>query len=83
MFMMHFVRPANSREVGMIGVPKQLESLMNKDIMYEKVSQAVQGNSKPGPEHPVKMSLHANQKPYNSRQSENQKKEIVVFKKTR
>ncbi len=44
--MVHFMGPANPAGVPIIGVPKNFEPLVDKDIMYQKIGNTVGQNSK-------------------------------------
>jgi hypothetical protein len=79
---MHFVRPADGPEISIIGVAKQFEPLVNKNIMHQEISEAIQCNTQPYPEEKIKPVLHANEQRCYSRDGKDQEEEIIVFKKT-
>jgi hypothetical protein len=45
MLVMHFVCSSDSSQIPVIAVAENFKALMNKDIMYQKVTQSVYGNS--------------------------------------
>ena len=52
MFVMHFMRPANGTNVTVIAAGKPLESLMNDDIVHQKIPGAIRHDAKTDRLHP-------------------------------
>ena len=57
--MMDLMSPANSFKIGIVGIPENLKTLVNKDIMYQEVRQPISGDTKSDPKQCVIPVLHS------------------------
>jgi hypothetical protein len=80
MFVMHFVRPSNPSSVPIISISKQFESLVNKNIMYQKIGQAVQENTQCDWESRPKVIFTPKNHESCAYKGIKNKKEVVAFK---
>ena len=81
-FMMHFMCPANSANIPVIAAGKPLKPLMDDDIMNEKISDAISHDAKTDRLHPPYIIKSAKEDQQNTWNREDDKKCIVLFKKT-
>ena len=79
--MMHLMCPAYSPEVRIVRISKQPETLVNKHIMYQEVSQPIQRNAETNKKQVIITHPHTKEQARHSRDSEDQKEEIIIFKK--
>lgn len=57
--MVHFVCSPYCFEVGVVNVPEEFESLVDKNIMNKKIGESIQGDSHSDPEKKIEVTLHS------------------------
>ena len=82
--MVHFMRPADSLEIRVIGIPEQLETLVDEYVVNHKISKTIQCDAYADPKFWVSDAiLGAQERQQKTRHSKNKEEEIVFFKKSR
>jgi hypothetical protein len=76
--MMLLVRSSDRQKVWILGISENFKTLMNENIMNEKVSHSVQGNSDSDVK-PVIEILHGSVIHQNNRRNSENNEEIIVF----
>lgn len=79
MFMMHLMSPSNSTCVPIVGISKQLETLVYKDIMNGKISQTVGENPQANRQSYFKDVVLPKQKEANADHSIKDKERVVAL----
>ena len=82
MLVVHLVCPPNCTQIDVVRFPKQLEALVNEDLVDEKVSQAINSNSEPDPNTNVIARHHTRHDEQPTRDRENQEKRIVFLEES-
>jgi len=80
MFVMHFMGFSNGPEVSVIRIPQKVKSLVDKDIMHQKISKSIEGYAQSGPKHRVEVG-ESDHQAYDSRYGKYQEKQIVPLEK--
>src|SRR6185312_4156720 len=82
MFMVHFMCAPNRFKINVVRVSKNFKPLVNKNVMNQEISHAVQSNSHANPKKKI-ITIHPSKKQAgNAWQRKNDKEEIIVFYKT-
>src|SRR5688572_5240058 len=81
MLMMHFMRPTDGTNIRVIASGKPFESLVNDDIVHQKISSTISHDAKPNCLHPPYIIKCAGIDQQNTWDCENDKECIVLFKK--
>ncbi len=79
-FVVHFVCPSYCLGVSVVGVAKQFETLVDKDIVNRKVRNAVGQNTKTDGQSDVKDVVFPQQEESNANNGVKRKKTVVAFK---
>jgi hypothetical protein len=82
-FVVHFMRPSNGADIGIIAAGKPLETLMNDYIMHQEIGEAIGHDAKANRLHPPDMVVGAEKYQQHAGDSEDHKKGIIFLKKTR
>jgi hypothetical protein len=83
-FVMHFMRPPDGADINIIAACKEFESLVDDDLMHHKVREPIEHYSKANGLYPPHGGIQcAPQNHADTWNSENHKKPVVFFKKTR
>lgn len=82
-FVVHFVQPTNGPKIGGVDVSNPAKTLMNEQLVHEKISQAVGSNPESKAHRYPDVIHHAQHDAQPTWDGENQEKGIVFFKKTR
>ncbi len=80
-FVMGFMGPSQSPEIKGIRVPEYPETLMDENIMDQKISDPIQGDAQAGPEKKIELAHHAQIKTKHAGNSENEKEGVILFEK--
>jgi hypothetical protein len=83
MLVMHFMCSSDSSQIPVIAVAENFKALMNKDIMYQKVTQSVNGNSNPYKKTDVVSIQNSEKYQKETGNSEYQKEGIISFERIR
>jgi len=78
-----FMSFADGHQVGVFCAGKNLESLMDKDIVYQEISEPIRGNARPNPYPKITACHGSRDKTPRTGYCENQEKGIVFFKESR
>jgi hypothetical protein len=81
MLVMHFMGSSDRFKINGVGISEQFESLMNKNIMYQKVRKSVKCNARAHPKQRMVTGIQAEQQAKNSRNRKNDEEVIVLFEK--
>lgn len=60
MLMMYLVCSADSFEIGIVGIPENFKTLVNKNIMYQEVRKSVGSDPNADPKQCIIPILHSN-----------------------
>jgi hypothetical protein len=74
---MHFVTFAKGYQIFVFGIFKQLQSLVNYDVVHDKIAQSVSKNPQSDEELVVKTSFCPEVKQQNTRYGKNHEKQII------
>jgi hypothetical protein len=77
------MRTPDSCEIPVLTVPEKAETLVNENIMHEKISKPINCNTETDPEKEIIIALHSQEQTDNTRYGKDQKEEIVVLEKSR
>lgn len=80
--MVHFMRPANSANIGIAAAGKPFHALMNNNIMYQEVGKSICHNTEPYRLHPPLRLKCAEIYQQHAGNGKNDKEGIVLFKET-
>ena len=80
---MYLMCSPDGPEIRIIGISKDFETLVDKNIMKKEVTHSVQGNSQANPEQVIITIFHSQIQGNNPRDSKNQKEKIVVLEESR
>lgn len=78
---MHFMSPADGFQVNGIGIPENLEPLVNEHIMDEEIGKTVNGNAQPDPEQIVESRIEPKPQAGNARRRKDHEEVIVLLEK--
>ena len=76
---MDLMCPPDGSEIRIVGISKDFETLVDKNIMKKEVSHSVQGNSQANPEQVIITIFHSKIQGNNPRDSKNKKEKNVVI----
>lgn len=80
---MHLMRLSDSPEIDIVCSFEPVESLMNKHIMYKKVTNPIGGDAEPNPDAPVIPGHHTKHDKEPGWNGKNQEEYVIFLKKTR
>jgi len=83
MLMMHFMCPSNGPDVTAVASCKPFETLMNNNIMNEKISKSISHDTEANRLHPPYMIERAVKNKQDAWYSEDDKKCVVLLEETR
>ena len=81
--MVHLVCFPNGHEIGILCAAKPLETLVDENVVNQKIGQAVRGNPRADPHAKVTSRHGPRDETPRARNGENQKERIVFLKKAR
>jgi hypothetical protein len=79
MFVVHFMRPSNGTHISIVAAGKPFESLVNDDIVYQKIGEAVQGYAKANGRHPIDALLQTQHDAKPTGNGKNEEEGVVFF----
>ena len=83
MLVVDFVRLENGHEISVFSATKPLESLVDENVMNQKIGQTIGGNPRPNPHAKIPSRHGACNETPGAGHSENQEESVILFKKTR
>lgn len=78
--MVNFVRSSDRLEIWVIGVSEHFESLVNENVVHQKIREPVNRDSQSYPKKGIIALQHAKKQSGNTRQSKNEEEKIIVLK---
>jgi len=83
MLVVHFMRPANGADVGIVAAGKPLKTLVNDNLVHYKIGEAIQGNAKPNGRRNIVLVLQTEHNTQPAWYRKYQKESVVLFEKSR
>jgi len=81
-FMVHFMRPAQSFEITVIRVSQYFKTLVNKNVVHKKVCRTIGGDTYSNIQGQLNTIKAAQGQANDAWDGKNQEKEVVSFKKS-
>lgn len=83
MLVVRFVRPPYGLEIGIVGVPEELEPLVYKDIVDKEIQHAVNRDPDARPKRVAEMVVQSDEDKHKAGYGKYQEEGVIVFEEAR